>query len=57
MTKRIISLEISEDLITKLHLKAKENETSVSGLIRLIIREYFNNIDKCENKEVSYKKQ
>lgn len=41
MNKKIISIEMPDELIQLLKQKAKEQELSVSGLIRLIIKKYF----------------
>ena len=41
MNKKIISIEMPDELIQLLKQNAKEQELSVSGLIRLIIKKYF----------------
>ena len=41
MKKRMISVEMPEELIELLKQAADEQELSVSGLIRLIIKKYF----------------
>ena len=41
MKRNIISLEIPDDMKEKLKKESKDREMSVSGLIRLIIKQYF----------------
>jgi predicted DNA binding CopG/RHH family protein len=41
MKKQMISVEMPEELIQLLKQTAAEQELSVSGLIRLIIKKYF----------------
>lgn len=39
--KKLISLELSEELLSQLKLEAKEQEISMSALIRLCVKSYF----------------
>ena len=41
MQKTLIAFEVSEDMKEKLTLLASERETSVSAVLRCIIKEYF----------------
>lgn len=43
MQKKLISLEMSEELISKLKKEAENQEISMSALIRNILKAYFNN--------------
>lgn len=44
-----LSLDIPEDYKNKLTTIAKDREMSVSGLVRLIIKEYLKNVGCKEN--------
>lgn len=41
-TNTTINLEISKELKKQLRVEAKSREMSVSGLVRFILKEYFN---------------
>lgn len=41
----MLSFQLSNELKEKLKITAKEKEISVSALVRLIIKEYFNDND------------
>lgn len=45
MQKKLISLEMSEELISKLKKEAENQEISMSALIRNILKAYFNKND------------
>ena len=45
MQKKLISLEMSEELISKLKKEAENQEISMSALIRNILKAYFNSIE------------
>ena len=45
--KRLIALEVPEDLYQEIRKEAFEQCFSISGMIRLMIKNYFKNNNNC----------
>ena len=46
MDKKLISLELSKDLIEQLKARAEKDELSMSAIIRLALKAYLAKIDE-----------